>query len=108
MNLIFLLKPHQSTDVTIITIPSLNFLTIIRLQICAISLAQLAKNIYKLVNHHIAFIRVMHNHWMILLKCNIAMAKGKYHISPSFFFNTLIILMHEHNKFIIMQYLQSY
>jgi hypothetical protein len=50
----------------------------------------------------------MHNHWMILLKCNIAMAKGKYHIAPDSFFNTLIRLMHEHNKFIIMQYLQSY
>jgi hypothetical protein len=37
----------------------------------------------------------MHNHWMILLKCNIAMAKGKYHIAPCFFFNTLIRLMHD-------------
>jgi hypothetical protein len=108
MNLIFLLKPHQFTDVTVIAIPSLNFLTIIRFQICAISLAQLAKNIYKLINHHIAFMRVMRNHWMILLKCNIAMPKGKYHITPSSFFNTFIKLMHEHNKFIIMQYFQSY
>jgi hypothetical protein len=81
MNLIYLLKPHQSTDIIIIAIFSLNFFTIIRFQICAISLAQLAKNIYKLINHYIAFIKVMHNHWMILLKCNITMAKGKYHIA---------------------------
>ncbi len=108
MNLISLLKPHQSIDVNVIAIPSLNFLTIIRFLICAISLAQLAKNIYKLINHHITFIRVMHNHWMILLKCNIAMTKRKCHVALSSFFNTLIRLMHEHNKFILMQYLQSY
>jgi hypothetical protein len=83
--LISLFKPHQSIDVTIIAILSLNFFTIIRFQICAISLAQLAKNIYKLINHYIAFIKVMHNHWMILLKCNNAMAKGKYHIALGFF-----------------------
>jgi hypothetical protein len=68
MNLIFLLKPHRSTNVTILAIPSLNFLTIIRFQICAIPLTQLAKHIYKLLNHHIALIKVMHTHWMILLK----------------------------------------
>ncbi len=50
----------------------------------------------------------MHTHWMILLKCNIARAKGKYHIALGFFFYTLIRPMHEHNKFTIMQYLQSY
>jgi hypothetical protein len=27
----------------------------------------------------------MHTHWMILLKCNIAMAKGKYHIAFDFY-----------------------
>jgi len=43
LNLIFLFKPNQSIDVTIIAILSLNFLTIIKFQICAISLAQLAK-----------------------------------------------------------------
>jgi hypothetical protein len=43
MNLISLLKPHQSIDVTILTIPSLNFLKIIIFQICAIPLTQLAK-----------------------------------------------------------------
>jgi hypothetical protein len=43
MNLIFVLKPHQSTDVIILTIPLLNFLTIIRFQTHAIPLAQLAK-----------------------------------------------------------------
>ncbi len=58
MNLISLLKPHQSTNVTIFAIPSLNFLTISRFQICAIPLTQLAKNIYKLMNQHIAFIKV--------------------------------------------------
>jgi len=62
MNLIYLLKAHQFTNVIVIAIPSLNFLTIIRFQICAISLAQLAKNIYKLFNHHIALIRAMHSH----------------------------------------------
>jgi len=45
MNLICLLKPHQSTDVTILAIPSLNFLTIIKFQTCAIPLAQFT-NIY--------------------------------------------------------------
>jgi hypothetical protein len=43
MNLIFVLKPHQSTDVIILAIPLLNFLTIIRFQTRAIPLAQLAK-----------------------------------------------------------------
>jgi hypothetical protein len=62
MNLISLLKPEQSIDVTVLAILSLNFLTIIRFQICAISLAQLTKNIYKLINHHIAFIKIMHTH----------------------------------------------
>jgi hypothetical protein len=62
MNLIYLLTPHQSTDVTIFAIPSLNFFTIIRFQIHAIPLTQLAKNIYKLINHHIALIKVMHTH----------------------------------------------
>jgi hypothetical protein len=45
---------------------------------------------------------------MILLKCNTTKAKGKYHIALNLFFITLIKLMHEHNKFTIMQYLQSY
>jgi len=67
MNLISLLKPHQSTDLTVLTIPSLNFLTIVRFQICAMPLAQLAKNIYKLINHHIALTKVMHTQWIILL-----------------------------------------
>jgi hypothetical protein len=106
MNLISLFKPHQSTNVIILTIPSLNFLTIIRFQ--AIPLAQLAKNICKLINHHIAPIQVMHTHWMILLKCNIAKVEGKYHIVLSFFFSIFIRLMHEHNKFTMMQYLQYY
>jgi len=61
MNLISLLKPHQFIDVTILAIPSLNFLTIIRFQIHAIPLAQLAK-IYKGINGHIALIKVMHTH----------------------------------------------
>jgi hypothetical protein len=43
MNLICLLKPHQSSDVTIYAIPSLNFLTIIKFQTRAIPLAQFAK-----------------------------------------------------------------
>jgi hypothetical protein len=50
----------------------------------------------------------MHTHWMILLKCNTTRAKGKYHIALYLFFNTLIKLVHEHNKFTIMQYFQSY
>ncbi len=58
MNLIFLLKPHQSYDVTVLVIHLLNFLTIIRFQTCVIPLAQLAK----LINNHIAFIRVIHTH----------------------------------------------
>jgi len=62
MSLISLLKPHQSPNVTILTIPTLNFLTIIRFQICAIPLAQLAKDIYKLINHHNVLIRIMHTH----------------------------------------------
>jgi hypothetical protein len=33
-----------------------------------VPLTQLAKNIYHLTNHHIAFIKIMHTHWMILLK----------------------------------------
>jgi hypothetical protein len=45
MNLIFLFKPHQSTDVIVLAIPSLNFLTIIRFQTHAIPLTQLAKKI---------------------------------------------------------------
>ncbi len=49
-----------------------------------------------------------HPHYMILVKCNTARAKGKYHVALSSFFNTLVRLMHEHNKFIVMQYLQSY
>jgi hypothetical protein len=108
MNLISLLKPHQSTNVMVLVILSLNFLTIIRFQICAISLAQLTKNIYKLINHHIAFIKIMHTHWMTLLKCIITKAKGKYHIALDSFFVNLIKLMHGHNKFTIMQYRQSY
>jgi hypothetical protein len=36
MNLMFLLKPHQYSDLTILAIPSLNFLTTIRVQTCAI------------------------------------------------------------------------
>jgi hypothetical protein len=43
MNFISLFKPHQSTDVTIFAILSLNFFTIIKFQIRAIPLAQLAK-----------------------------------------------------------------
>jgi len=58
MNLISLLKSHQSNDVTILAIPLLNFLTIIRFQTHVIPLTQFAK----LINHHIAFIRVMHAH----------------------------------------------
>jgi len=58
MNLISLLKAHQSTDVTVLVIPLLNFLTIIRFRTRVIPLAQLAK----LISHHIALIRVMHTH----------------------------------------------
>ncbi len=43
MNLISLLKPHQSTDVIVIAIPSLNFFTIIRFIFFAMSIAQLVK-----------------------------------------------------------------
>jgi len=43
MNLIFLFKPHQSYDITVLTLPSFNFLTIITFQTCGIALAQLAK-----------------------------------------------------------------
>jgi len=57
INLVYLFKPHQFDDVTIHAIPSLNFFIIIRFQICAIPLTQLAKNIYKLINHHIALIK---------------------------------------------------
>jgi ABC-type uncharacterized transport system substrate-binding protein len=46
MDLIYLFKPHQSSDVIVCATHSLNFLTIIRLQTRAIPLAQLAKNIY--------------------------------------------------------------
>jgi hypothetical protein len=108
MNLISLLNTHQSTDVTVLVILSLNFLTIIRFQICSIYLAQLTKNICKFINHHIAFIKIMHIHWMILLKFNITKAKGKYHIALDSFFISLIKLMHEHKKFTSMQYPQSY
>jgi hypothetical protein len=87
MNLIYLLKSHQSIDLTVLAIPSLNFLTIIRFQTHAIPLTQLAKNIYKLINHHIALIGVMHTHWMILLKCNTIKTKGKYHIVSKFLFS---------------------
>jgi hypothetical protein len=86
MNLISLLKPHLSTYVTIFAMPSLNFFTTIRTQTCAIPSTQLAKNIYKLINHHITFIRVMHTHWMILLKCNTTKVEGKCHIVVEFFF----------------------
>jgi hypothetical protein len=86
MNLISLLKSHQSIDLSVLVIPSLNFLTIIRFQTRAIPLAQLAKNIYKLINHHIAFIGVMHTHWMILLKCNTIKTKEKYHTASNSFF----------------------
>jgi hypothetical protein len=108
MNLISLLNTHQSTNVTVFVILSLNFLTIIRFQICSISLSQLTKNICKFINHHIAFIKIMHIHWMILLKFNITKAKGKYHIALDSFFISLIKLMHEHKKFTSMQYPQSY
>ncbi len=47
MNLIFLFKPHQSIDVIVLAIPSLNFLTIIRVQTCAIPSTQLATKINK-------------------------------------------------------------
>ncbi len=43
MNLISLLKPHPSTDVTVLALPLLNFLTIIKFRTCVIPLAQLAK-----------------------------------------------------------------
>jgi hypothetical protein len=86
MNLMYLLKSHQSIDLSILAIHSLNFLTIIRFQTHAIPLTQLAKNIYKLINHHIALIGVMHTHWMILLKCITIKTKGKYHIASYFFF----------------------
>jgi len=82
MNLISLLKPHQFTDVTILAIPLLNFLTIIRFRTHVIPLAQLAK----LINHHIALIKVLHTHYMILLKCNIDRAKENYYIAPYFIF----------------------
>jgi hypothetical protein len=62
MNFISLLKSHQSIDVTVLAITSLNFLTIIGFQTRAMRLTQLAKNIYKLINHHIALIVVMHTH----------------------------------------------
>ncbi len=62
MSLMSLLKSHQSTNVTVLAILSLNIFTIIRFQICVIPLAQLAKDIYKLINHHIALIGVMHTH----------------------------------------------
>jgi len=58
MNLISLLKQHQSIDVTVSAIPLFNFLTIIRFRTHVIPLVQLAK----LINHHIALIRVMHTH----------------------------------------------
>jgi hypothetical protein len=58
INLISLVKPHQSIDVTILAIPSLNILTIITFQTCAIPLAQLAKNMCKQINGHTTFIRV--------------------------------------------------
>jgi hypothetical protein len=73
MTLISLLKPHQSIDVTVLALPLLNFLTIIKFRTCVIPLAQLAK----WISHHIAFIRVLHTHYMILLKCNTNKAKGK-------------------------------
>jgi hypothetical protein len=53
VNLISLLKWHPSTNVTVLTIPSLSFFTIIRFQTCAIPLPQLAKIIYKWINHHL-------------------------------------------------------
>jgi hypothetical protein len=43
MNLISLFKPHQSINVTILAILSLNFLTIIRFQIFTTPLTQLEK-----------------------------------------------------------------
>jgi len=62
MSLMSLPKSHQSTNVTVLAILSLNIFTIIRFQICVIPLPQLAKDIYKLINHHIALIGVMHTH----------------------------------------------
>jgi len=108
MNLIFLLKPHQSTNVTVLKIPSLNFLTICKFQIHAIPFTQLAKNVYKIINHHIALIKVLRIHWMNLLKCNITKAKENIILYLISFFNTLITPMHEHKKFTIKQHLQSY
>ncbi len=46
MNLISLLKPHRCANVNVPAIPSLNFLIVIRFQIHAIPITQLAKNIY--------------------------------------------------------------
>jgi hypothetical protein len=108
MNLISLLMSHQSIDLTVLAIPSLNFLTIIRFQTSAIPLTQLAKNIYKLINHHIAPIRVMHTHWMIYLNAILLRQRENIILHMISFYNMLNKLMHEHNKFIIMQYLQSY
>jgi len=58
MNLMSLLKPHQSIDVSVIAIPLLNFFTIIKFRNHVIPFAQLAK----LINHHIVLIKVMHTH----------------------------------------------
>jgi hypothetical protein len=88
--------------------PSLNFLTIIKFQTHATPLAQVAKYIYKLINRHIALIKGMHTHHMILLKCNTTKAKENIIVCLISFFNTLIILLHQHNKFTTKQYLHSY
>jgi hypothetical protein len=58
LNLISILKPHQSINITIFAIPLLNLLLIIKFETCVIPLAQFAK----LINRHVAFIRVMHTH----------------------------------------------
>lgn len=71
-------------------------------QTCAIPSRQLGKNIYKLTNHHIALIKIMHNYWMIFSKCNTPREKGKYDIVPFFLYNTLIGIIHK--RFPLIQY----
>jgi hypothetical protein len=99
MNLISLFKPNQSIDKPILTIPSLDFLTIIRFQTHITPSTQLAKNIYKLINHHIALIRVMHTHCMILLNAILLGQRENIILHFIYFFNIVNRLMHEHNKF---------
>jgi hypothetical protein len=81
MNLIYLFKPHQSTNVTVFAIHSLNFFTIIKFQTHAMPLAQLA--IY--ISSHCLHKGNAHS-LNDFIEMQYYEGKGKYHIVPNLFF----------------------